>query len=36
LRLPALRHAGLVMAVEALVAAMAVGLLCAFVWHRSA
>jgi len=24
------------MAVEALVAAMAVGLLCAFVWHRSA
>ncbi len=36
LRLPALRYASIVMAVEALVAAMAVGLLCAFAWHRSA
>ena len=33
---PALRSAALVMAVEALVAAAAVGLLCAYVWHRAA
>jgi hypothetical protein len=36
LRLPALRAAGVVMAIEALVAAVSVGLLCAFVWHRAA
>jgi hypothetical protein len=35
-RVPALRSAALVMAVEALVAAAAVGLLCAYVWHRAA
>jgi hypothetical protein len=35
-RVPALRAAGVVMAVEALVAAVSVGLLCAFVWHRGA
>jgi len=36
LRVPALRAAGVVMAIEALVAAISVGLLCAFVWHRAA
>ena len=36
LRVPTLRAAGLVMAMEALVAAISVGLLCAFVWHRAA
>lgn len=36
LRLPALRSACFVMAVEALVATTAVGLLCAFVWQRAA
>ena len=36
LRVPALRAAGVVMAMEALVAALSVGLLCAFVWHRGA
>ncbi|MBK6451585.1 MAG: hypothetical protein IPF84_03120 [Proteobacteria bacterium] len=36
LRLPTLRAAGVVMAIEALVAAVSVGLLCAFVWHRGA
>jgi hypothetical protein len=36
LRVPALRAAAGVMAVEALVAATSVGLLCAFVWHRAA
>lgn len=36
LRLPALRVAELVLAVESLAAALAVGLLCAFVWHRAA
>lgn len=35
-RVPTLRSAALVMAVEALVAAAAVGLLCAYVWHRAA
>ena len=34
--LPALRVACVVLAVEALVAAVSVGLLCAFVWHRTA
>ena len=34
LRLPTLRAAGVVMAIETLVAAVSVGLLCAFVWHR--
>jgi hypothetical protein len=36
LRLPALRTVCAVLAAEALVAATAVGLLCAFVWHRAA
>jgi hypothetical protein len=36
LRLPALRAAGVVMAIETLVAAVSVGLLCAFAWHRAA
>jgi len=36
LRVPTLRAAGAVMAIEALVAALSVGLLCAFVWHRAA
>ena len=36
LRLPTLRAAGVVMAVESLVAAVSVGLLCAFVRHRGA
>ena len=36
LRLPALRTAGVVMAIETLVAAVSIGLLCAFVWHRGA
>ncbi len=36
LRVPALRYACAVMAVEALVAALAMGLLCAFVWYRAA
>ena len=36
LRLPGLRAAGVVMAVESLVAAVSVGLLCAFAWHRAA
>jgi hypothetical protein len=36
LRLPALRAAAFVMAVETLVAALASGLLCALVWHRAA
>jgi hypothetical protein len=36
LRVPALRAAGVVMAIEALVAAVSVGLLCAFAWHRVA
>jgi hypothetical protein len=36
LRLPTLRAAGVVMAIETLVAAVAVGLLCAFAWHRGA
>lgn len=36
LRLPTLRAAGVVMALEALAAAISVGLLCAFVWHRAA
>ena len=36
LRLPALRAAGFVMAVESLVAAVSVGLVCAFAWHRAA
>lgn len=36
LRLPVLRRACAVMAAEALVATMAVGLLCAFAWHRAA
>ena len=35
LRLPTLRAAGVVMAIEALVAAISVGLLCAFVWRRA-
>jgi hypothetical protein len=35
LRVPALRAAGVVMAIEALVATISVGLLCAFVWHRA-
>ena len=34
LRLPTLRAAGVVMAIETLVAAVSIGLLCAFVWHR--
>ena len=34
-RVPTLCSAALVMAVEALVAAAAVGLLCAYVWHRA-
>ena len=34
LRLPVLRAAGVVMAIETLVAAVSIGLLCAFVWHR--
>jgi hypothetical protein len=36
LRVPVLRAACVVLAVEALVAAASVGLLCAFVWHRTA
>ena len=36
LRLPALRTAGVVRAIETLVAAVSIGLLCAFVWHRGA
>lgn len=36
LRLPALRRACAVMALEALVATLSMGLLCAFVWHRAA
>ena len=36
LRLPTLRAAGVVMAIETLAAAVSVGLLCAFVWHRTA
>jgi hypothetical protein len=36
LRLPALRKVCVVMAAEALVGTTAVGLLCAFVWHRAA
>ncbi len=36
LRVPTLRAAGVVMAVESLVAASSVGLLCAFAWHRAA
>lgn len=36
LRLPALRAAGVVMAIETLIAAVSIGLLCAFVWHRGA
>jgi hypothetical protein len=36
LRVPAMRHACLVMAIEALVATVSIGLLCAFVWHRAA
>ena len=36
LRLPALWAAGVVMAIETLVAAVSIGLLCAFVWHRTA
>lgn len=36
LRVPTLRVASVVLAIEALVAAVSVGLLCAFVWHRSA
>jgi hypothetical protein len=36
LRVPALRAAGVVMAIAALFAELAVGLLCAFVWHRAA
>jgi hypothetical protein len=36
LRLPALRRACFVMLVEALVATLSVGLLCAFAWHRAA
>jgi hypothetical protein len=36
LRLSALRAAGVVMAIETLVAAVSVGLLCAFAWHRAA
>ncbi|MDH5228258.1 MAG: hypothetical protein OEW50_12720 [Gammaproteobacteria bacterium] len=36
LRLPALRTVCVVMAAEALVGTTAVGLLCAFVWHRAA
>ena len=36
LRLPTLRAAGVVMAIETLAAAVSVGLLCAFVWHRAA
>ena len=36
MRLPAMRQACIVMALEALVAAVSVGLLCAFVWHRAA
>ena len=36
LRLPTLRAAGVVMAIETLVAAVSIGLLCAFVWHRGA
>jgi hypothetical protein len=36
MRLPALRRICVVVAIEALVAALAVGLLCAFVWHRTA
>lgn len=36
LRLPAIRIAFAVMAVEALFAAVCIGLLCAFVWHRAA
>jgi hypothetical protein len=36
LRLPVLRVACVVLAIEALVAAVSVGLLCAFVWHRAA
>ena len=34
LRLPTLRAAGVVMAIETLVAAVSIGLLCAFAWHR--
>ncbi|MCX7053202.1 MAG: hypothetical protein NTU56_03195 [Proteobacteria bacterium] len=36
LRVPALRAAGVVMAIETLVAAVSVGLLCAFAWQRAA
>jgi hypothetical protein len=36
LRLPALRTVCVALAAEALVATTAVGLLCAFVWHRAA
>ncbi len=36
LRVPTLRAAGVIMAVESLVAAISVGLLCAFAWHRAA
>jgi hypothetical protein len=36
LRVPKLQAAGVVMAIESLVAAVSVGLLCAFVWHRAA
>jgi hypothetical protein len=35
-RLPTLRVAALIMAVEALLATAAIGLLCAYVWHRAA
>jgi len=35
-RLPTLRVAALIMAVEALAATAAIGLLCAYVWHRAA
>ena len=36
LRVPALRAAGVIMAIETLVVAVTAGLLCAFVWHRAA
>jgi hypothetical protein len=36
LRLPALRRVCAVMAAEAFVATLAMGLFCAFVWHRAA
>lgn len=36
LRLPALRRVCFVLALEALVAALSVGLFCAFAWHRAA